>query len=89
MGKVIGVYVWIFDDVSFAIDVREARKREQLTQLQLAVRAGYADGSCISSIERATKNGVSLSGFLNVCNALDLKPTEYFDLQKIGSKHER
>jgi len=87
--KTIGFYEWILDDVQFAIDVRHQRELREMSQGDLAKILGFASGSSISGIEVARPESITLSSFLALCNFLELRPSDYFDMQKVGEKHER
>ena len=84
----VGFYEWYFDDVQFAIDVRSKRAGMGMTQDDLAHMIGFADGSSISGIEVAKPQSTTMQSFLALCNFFDLHPSDYWDMQKVGERHE-
>jgi hypothetical protein len=74
----------IFDDVKFGIDVRDARKACGMTQTMLALKIGYADGSCISTIECALHTDtITVRRYMQLCNALQLHPMHYWTFEDV------
>lgn len=70
----------IFDDVKFGIDVRDARKKLEWTQEQLALAVGFKSGGAISLIECATQtDGISVRRYMSICNVCGLNPMHYWD----------
>jgi len=84
MTKIVGIYLWIFDDVAFGIAVRERRVARSLSQRQLALQCGFKTGTAISHIEGGVGTAISMDQFLNVCNILEIPPSDCFDLQRYG-----
>lgn len=64
----------------FGLNVVYYRKREKLTQLQLAELVDV-DRSHISAIELGNV-GVSLDVIFKMCEVLNLKPKELFDFRE-------
>lgn len=74
---------YVFDDVQFAIDVRAARTRLEMTQQQVADRVGYETATTVSAIENARYDQYfSVQKFLAFCKVFDLHPFDYFDMQR-------
>lgn len=83
MSVIKSTYVYVFDDVQFAIDIREAREKAGLTQEALAALLDYGTSSAISLIENAKYSQyLKMSDFLMLCRIFDLHAPEYFDLEK-------
>lgn len=82
-------YRYFFNDVQFGIDVKEARRQLTVNQQQLADLVDLEAGTTISAIERGrADNSISLRAFLKICEALDLTPGYYFDLDALATVHE-
>ncbi len=63
----------------FGLNVVYYRKRQRLTQLELAEYVGI-DRSHISAIELG-KVGVSFDVLFKLCDVLEIKPKELFDFR--------
>lgn len=63
----------------FGLNVVYYRKRQRLTQLELAEYVGI-DRSHISAIELG-KVGVSFDVLFKLCDVLEIKPRELFDFR--------
>lgn len=71
---------FVFDDVSFAIDVRAARAACSLSRRELAKETTFLSGNSFSSIEGA-RAGLTMKSYLSICNTLNLSPDQYFVIQ--------
>jgi DNA-binding XRE family transcriptional regulator len=76
-------YTHVFDDVQFAIDVKNERVKRGKTQEEIGQAIGYEGGAVILAIEQARYNShIKLEAFLHLCQLFDLHPFDYFDLQR-------
>jgi len=83
MTTVIGYYDYVFDSVSFGIDVRARRTALGLSQEELAATLGYKTGGVISGVETAIYDEyLNMRDYMKLCNFLELTPSNYFDMQK-------
>jgi DNA-binding XRE family transcriptional regulator len=79
-------YSHVFDDVQFAIDIKAAREKMQLTQKVVGQALGYEGGAIIIQIENAHyASHMKLEVFLHLCQLFDLHPYDYFDLQRAST----
>lgn len=77
-------YQYVFDSVSFGIDVREKRWETGLTQEQLAKAIGHETASIITRIETASHTeNFTLRDYIKLCNLLQLQPTRYWDTHPV------
>ncbi|WP_314303932.1 helix-turn-helix transcriptional regulator [Brevibacillus parabrevis] len=70
--------------------IRVLRKQKDLSQLELATRAGLQD-TYIGGVERGTRN-ISLDTFEKIVNALEVEPIEVFMFGEIDTEtdlHEK
>lgn len=83
MTTTYGQYDWVFDEVQFGIDVREARRELGTTQKELAAVLGYSSAGVLNVIERGRDKGqLKIADFLKLCNFLELKPEKYFTVER-------
>lgn len=87
MTTIYWVADWVFNDVDFGIDVKEARERAEITQGELAAALGLSTPNTIGRIERGVmvkeyENGLKMRYFIALCNLFDLKPPKYFIVQE-------
>lgn len=86
MTAIVTEYTYVFDDVQFALDVRAARVKRELTQLVVAQALGHTSPTNIVQIEQANySNSLTFKDFLKLCQLFDLHPEEYFDLQRAST----
>ena len=64
------------DQIALGEAIRDARKKANLSQEQLAFDAGV-DRAFVSGVERGQRN-VTLSNLLKVCKALNERPSTLF-----------
>lgn len=82
MGIVTSQYDWVFNDVQFALDIKSARKRENITPKALALACGWESASVIYAIEACRyTNHLSLKQVMSLCNMLNLHLPEYFEIE--------
>lgn len=85
---IVTEYTHVFDDVQFAIDVRQKREALGKTQAEVGQALGYEGGAILIQIEKANySRSLKLEAFLHLCQLFDLHPFDYFDLQR-GSTTE-
>ncbi len=63
------------DEITIAYRIKTLREYKNLTQEELAERAGYNDKSSISKIENS-KNNISLKKVYKIADALDVPPAK-------------
>ena len=79
---IYGDYVYRWDCVSFAIDVREKREAAGLTQGELAAQVNGYSHYYINRIESGVyESNISLRDYVKLCNILNLEPMRYFDTE--------
>lgn len=82
MGIVTSQYDWVFNDVQFALDMKSARNRDDISARALALACGWESAAVIYAIERcAYTESLSLKHVLAICNMLNLHFPEYFEIE--------
>jgi transcriptional regulator with XRE-family HTH domain len=71
---------YVFDLPRFGYAVFHARHRAYLKQRELAELIGVS-GAAVNRIENARGGEPAMSTYLALCNALDLRPQDYFSLE--------
>lgn len=73
-------FTWIFDDVQFAIDIREEREKRGLTQLIVAQALGYITPMVVTKVENTrNESHIKVRDFMRLCQLFDLNPQDYYD----------
>lgn len=68
-----------FNAIKLGNDIMIAKIHTGLSNADIAELCGIVS-SAVARYERAEENNMKMQSFLAVCNALDLNPLNYFDL---------
>jgi DNA-binding XRE family transcriptional regulator len=83
---IVSEFSHVFDEVQFAIDIRAAREKRQLTQKVIGQAIGFEGGSVVLLLESAKyAHSLRIETFLHLCQLFDLHPFDYFDLQRAST----
>jgi transcriptional regulator with XRE-family HTH domain len=66
----------------FASDCRRVMAIENYTQLEVATVSGVSE-TTVTGICSGLNRNPEMKTFLGICNALDLNPLNYFDLEEV------
>lgn len=81
MSKIIAIYAYEFDWVSFGCDVKETIEAAGLTQKQVAVWCDCTPSLISSIVTGAKESSYTMDTYVKLCNVLDLHPGDYYSLK--------
>jgi len=86
MGMIVSEFTHVFDEVQFAIDLKQAREKRGITQQIVGMAIGFEGGAVIMQIEKANySKSLRIETFMRLCQLFDLHPFDYFDLQRAST----
>jgi len=81
MATIYTLYDWQFDSVRWAHDLNQQSDRDKIAALELAGITASAWWAWLNPRPGKPFQHPNMSNFLNICNLLDLNPTNYFCLK--------
>lgn len=79
---IVKEFDWVFESVQFALDIKSARQRRGMTQLQVGKLMSNKSSGVVSALESAKYDDkVSMGDFLFLCNLFDLHASDYFEIE--------